>query len=811
MVDTQYMLNSLHLHDFKLFDDVVIYFSGVRLFVLDGPNGYGKTSVFDAIEYALTGQIKRVVNELNIDKRLAYEENFLFRCSNGKIFTDTYVEITLTSPEQNSLTIKREVCLGEGKENNPKNLKGNTTTYITFDDGTGKKTKKYAKVDQANKILSEWLGDSVQSYFDEYYYISQEDRLIFLKRTESDRMQCLQRLFLMDEETAEKEALSKAQKSVKQLLDKLTNIHNRVNEELGKMRVTGQQQAENLTPYTRLLPKTKRVCDWDNEEPVFSDEESLKNLKTRVLSMKMFLQNYPDYCRYVKNDWIDKIVQNGEILMQYAFLLNFYENDKLDAFWVQAERYKKITHLVQTASLQTPQRQIDKLDFNKLAAVLEISFSTERVESYQEQIRACKNRMTAVQKAKSELQKLRNQLIDGCNVAKENNSYPFEDGKCPLCGHNWFSEKLLQQSVDQVKEALNAGNAADKVLIDEAIERLTEIYEMHFSEKLSEFFNKASYLQDAHCNNMVERRSEIEASFFSIDKKLREYDLQSEIQKLPLDALKEWDERFEILTGVLRAKQEPLSNSNYFDMHKDHQFEMMYMEYFDNHEAVIHCRNELPENGFNNKLTYLEQQYAIRQMKLFTTLQEKAEMLDKQFKRCKKLYEKLKDLIFVFDQTLRDYKKAVVMQIRIPFYFYSGRILQNYRGGLGILIHMPKEESIRFSAYDRREHDALYTLSSGQLTAIVLALTLTLNRLYAQGQLRCILIDDPAQTMDELNTSSLVELMRTDFSDCQFVIATHEEDFSDYIRYKFEKYQLKTKHISMKDKQYFCATNSNEI
>ena len=56
-------LNRITLTNFKVFggDPYTINLEDNRLVLLDGPNGYGKTSVFDAIELGLTGNISRLV------------------------------------------------------------------------------------------------------------------------------------------------------------------------------------------------------------------------------------------------------------------------------------------------------------------------------------------------------------------------------------------------------------------------------------------------------------------------------------------------------------------------------------------------------------------------------------------------------------------------------------------------------------------------------------------------------------------------------------------------------------------------------
>lgn len=53
----KYYLEKLVMHNFKLFAHAVIDMESKNLIMLDGPNGYGKTSIFDALEYLFTGNV----------------------------------------------------------------------------------------------------------------------------------------------------------------------------------------------------------------------------------------------------------------------------------------------------------------------------------------------------------------------------------------------------------------------------------------------------------------------------------------------------------------------------------------------------------------------------------------------------------------------------------------------------------------------------------------------------------------------------------------------------------------------------------
>lgn len=100
------------------------------------------------------------------------------------------------------------------------------------------------------------------------------------------------------------------------------------------------------------------------------------------------------------------------------------------------------------------------------------------------------------------------------------------------------------------------------------------------------------------------------------------------------------------------------------------------------------------------------------------------------------------------------------------------------------------------------DHDAINYLSSGQLSGLAIALTLALNKVYGEKSIDLIMIDDPVQTMDEINIASLTEILRNEFKEKQIIMSTHEEEVSRYIRYKFAKYNLNTKRINIKNEIY---------
>ena len=105
-------------------------------------------------------------------------------------------------------------------------------------------------------------------------------------------------------------------------------------------------------------------------------------------------------------------------------------------------------------------------------------------------------------------------------------------------------------------------------------------------------------------------------------------------------------------------------------------------------------------------------------------------------------------------------------------FFFQTPILKNYLGPLQTL-----------------------SMSSGQISALSLAFFLSLNKVYADTPL--ILVDDPSQSLDEVNIASLTDLLRCELRNSQLLLSSHEEDISSYMRYRFIKAGLKTCSLNM--------------
>ena len=166
----------------------------------------------------------------------------------------------------------------------------------------------------------------------------------------------------------------------------------------------------------------------------------------------------------------------------------------------------------------------------------------------------------------------------------------------------------------------------------------------------------------------------------------------------------------------------------------------------------------------------------------------------------------LKTLQDKLDKKIKEQWQQVIKQIEIPLYIYSGKILQDTQRGNGVFIDYDtskKQSPLKFLSTLESDYDATFSMSTGQLSALVVSLTLALNKVYGMNENGgVILIDDPMQSMDEMNVASFIELIRNDFENSQFILSTHESKISRLLHYKFLKYGKKVKNYSVK-KEFF--------
>ena len=110
-------ISKIEILSFKAFKKIHLDFGDSSLLTLDGPNGFGKTSIFDAIELLLTGGIKRICHLFTIlmmQNRTIYEDNLLWNNRSGD--KDLTIKIKFTNGSR-KLILARHTPAADLKRN----------------------------------------------------------------------------------------------------------------------------------------------------------------------------------------------------------------------------------------------------------------------------------------------------------------------------------------------------------------------------------------------------------------------------------------------------------------------------------------------------------------------------------------------------------------------------------------------------------------------------------------------------------------------------------------------------------------------
>lgn len=116
------------------------------------------------------------------------------------------------------------------------------------------------------------------------------------------------------------------------------------------------------------------------------------------------------------------------------------------------------------------------------------------------------------------------------------------------------------------------------------------------------------------------------------------------------------------------------------------------------------------------------------------------------------------------------------------------------RGQLGTVVEDPENETAR-------SDDPARILSSSQINVLAVSLFLALNLTVRSLPLQCAILDDPLQSLDDLNLLGLVDVLRHVKDQRQTFISTHDLRFGMLLRRKLRPVEpgQRTRIIEMSD------------
>lgn len=862
-------IKKILIYNFKNFrHKTVIDFSEDITFLV-GPNGFGKTTIFDAIELGLTGKLSRI-NKVT-GENIIYNKPFF----QNEIGSPVVIKLWLEKKRGDQFVIVRKL---ENDSTDGKKVYApikSTSQFKLFrqdevDDTNFIEIDNIRLSDLTQSSIDEFLGVKgkyeIEKIFNLFNYIQQEETTFFLKQTEQERSDSLSFLVKTDE--------------IEEKIEKIDKITRAINSKLDNLQVTQRTLIQrNLADvlYERLF--THHEFDFDKQAPFSSENlDQLTTFQATVQSIINFKQNFSvsEYKKRIERDqkkqeitnnrnveqalyysilspiinesvskWQgEKYTLNNLILFEYTLLENYLQS--FDVIIRENKRRKELNQYLTNLSKDINQMIVQSFDYVQGDSLANDFESLKQQFGQYQNLRGQANQ---IDKNLSDLKQLRINLANQFNELRQHH-HIVEDNKCPFCNSQFKSfEDLVKSYVDYenyltsissqssqnlqvIQSSLASSIQLVKQKITDEINSLRtdiddglldklhelhdkyegyfpningfktfiqpytaispyslgslelEVYNRQYQSNLQEFRSKLVVDDDIYPLVDVNNK-EIANIFEKLRSKVPELQLESyqlnqmlnqKISKSMLDT-----RLSELKQGINSAIDTRYAINENLLMDTENIFPM----YFQNDVKLL---ESISIEALERKKLYLNKQHNLVQNQRFQDLSHQIDILEKTEVR-------LKELNMVYKEEVRQFKISIVKQLRIPFFIYSAKMLQNYQQGMGIFLTYKKTSEddatkkmiIRFKSDSSNDHDAMNQLSTGQLAVVSLAFTLSLNTMFKlSDNLNFLMIDDPIQDMDAMNVLSFIEILRHGIIDrYQIILSTYSDHNALFMGYKF--------------------------
>lgn len=744
---------SVSFENFKGFKKQSILFDQYQAVVLAGKNGFGKTTVFDAIELVFTGKIKRY------ESYLAYHRHntALSQHSLPLVFDNKIPNIKV------SVLLKIDCTyINLYREEQTANI----TNPIYFDKVFNKLKIKYK--DNGTEIDEDYHGQfGLEEFFNSYSflnYVSQEEATAFLKSKETDRSRQINELFnttLIDNKISKVNLIEKKLKDVKKIFD------SRIKDLSQELEYMDKGDDGKEYEYHRLV--SGKDFDWDKEAPQLSYEKFNSILcDNGVLDqLTYFFNHYQDYTKWLENKNIDKLI-SSPLFQNFPYYMYLILNkDKYILYDIFKTRLLPAINNVTTDNLS-----------DTITPILQESFADEVDKDLQEEIMSLFKSIQPVGRSASILGKAFAELQNERGKIKSilDKTYADLDIKqCPLCGQEYEDSNKLKEKIDSYEHILSDAYPELQKGLANMIKHLRELLS-EIVDSLQTKFEKWKLTDFGYAKYK-------EIDFEAYNSYLKEILKFGHIQ---YDDNKTLEDYLSLLRIRLTDAKYDIDDSlDYSTLEKTYSTLAKYIDIKD-----------LSIEKIENKRDYLITQWNIIKSRQYKYKESELVKYHNKQAYCNDKIQKLKQLKENLVLYKNSYLEKVIADIEILFYVYSGRIMQENYFGRGLFIkNETKLKRVLFVSDYNSDVDALYNLSSGQLVAIVYAFVMSLNKLYSSQSF--IAIDDPVQTIDDINVWGFIETIRHAFNDYNILVSTHEDNYASLLRYKFDKIGIKAKCIDM--------------
>ena len=861
-------IRKILLYNFKNFrNETVIDFSDGITFLV-GPNGYGKTTIFDAIELGLTGNLSRI-NKVTAEN-IVYNKPFF----QNEIGQPVIIKLWLEKMNGDQLVIVRKLVNSSTDSSNLFAPLKSASQFMLFRQVEVSETN-FSSI--GNTSLEEITQSSIDAFlgiyekyeiekiFNLFNYIQQEETTFFLKRTEQERGDSLSFLVKTD----------KVEKKIKDI-NTVTNVINRKISDLeGQLKNLKQQELSDV-PYHRLFNHKEFVFDVEtpfsiaNLDKLLTYQNTLQNIidfkknfsieeysrKTerdkrkkditgdRAINQVLYFSMLSPNILKSNSQWLwEKYSLDNPLLFEYVLLENYLKS--YESVVHDCNRRKQLNTYLTNLSADITEMTEQSITYTQNDR---LSGDFELLQIQVVKFQSLRNNASQVDKNLSELRQLRSNLGNKFDELRHRH---IDENKCPFCNSQFQTFEELKQAYDSYKNYLTEISSQSSLQLQEAQLLLNERIQQ-LKQKIIDEINSLSIDVD---KNLLDRLQELKNSYQSYSQNVegfktfiqsytimvpyelgrlefKDYNQQHQLNwqefqsKLVVDddvyslldnnSLGNIKEELEVLREEfpeLQFETYQLESSSYSKINmamidsrllelKNAIYSAVDNNYAINENLIADSENIFP-TYFQSKVEVLEdirigdlenkKLYLDRQHKLVQNQQ--LQDLSSQIETLRITVERLEEINTIYKEEVKQFKIDIVKKLRIPFFIYSAKMLQNYQQGMGIFLTHKKTTNsdsgkvaiIRFKSDTNNDHDVMNQLSTGQLAVVSLAFTLSLNTMFKlSDNLNFLMIDDPVQDMDAMNVLSFIEILRHGIIDkYQIILSTYSDFNALFMGYKF--------------------------